>query len=451
MTSGAYTGQTLNRGDRLRIRVFGDDAGTMGAAFTFNASFNGTSAAADGDTYVTFTETFSFESAPAGSQVFLTNTHPGLSGAPTLISDFTGADENPLSEGGNWANLNSSGNPLKRLSNAVASSVGVSRSYWTPANFGPDLEAYVTLSTAAAGTAGLVVRVQGEGGANTWDGYQITAASTGTVTILRADNGVTTQLIAAAGGFASGDKLGVRCEGSTIQAWRQASGSSDWNLISSAVDATYGSAGKVGLSCADTSSRLDDLYAATDSNLFTQQAWTSRGAGVVSYRSDTDAGWVSPLYTADWYTPELAALTLTGMATVNLRALESNASANASLRCEIARVDSDGTNPTVWASWCIAPTGSDIGELTTSEVARTANVSGDDLAISDGQRLRIRLYLDDMASAAMANAFNVQFFYNGTSAAASGDSYVTFPQTLTSAGPAASLLLPNRNLAITRR
>ena len=37
MTSGGYTGQTLNRGDRLRIRVFGDDAGTMAAGFTFNA------------------------------------------------------------------------------------------------------------------------------------------------------------------------------------------------------------------------------------------------------------------------------------------------------------------------------------------------------------------------------------------------------------------------------
>ena len=34
----------------------------MATGFTFNASWNGTSAAADGDTYVTFTEDFSFDS-----------------------------------------------------------------------------------------------------------------------------------------------------------------------------------------------------------------------------------------------------------------------------------------------------------------------------------------------------------------------------------------------------
>ena len=49
--------------------MFADDAGTMASGFTFSARFNGTTAAADGDTYVTFTETFSFESAPSGSGV----------------------------------------------------------------------------------------------------------------------------------------------------------------------------------------------------------------------------------------------------------------------------------------------------------------------------------------------------------------------------------------------
>ena len=82
----------------------------------------------------------------------------------------------------------------------------------------------------------------------------------------------------------------------------------------------------------------------------------------------------------------------------------------------------------MWASWCCAPTGTDNGELTTSEVARTINVSGDDLAFTDGQRIRIRLYNEDISSAAMGNAFNVQRFYNGTSGGASGDSYVTLAQ-----------------------
>src|SRR5262249_8987576 len=36
-TPGA--GVTVNRGDRLRVRIFGDDAGTMGSGFTFDTSW----------------------------------------------------------------------------------------------------------------------------------------------------------------------------------------------------------------------------------------------------------------------------------------------------------------------------------------------------------------------------------------------------------------------------
>jgi hypothetical protein len=446
------TSTVVNRGDRLRVRLFGDDVTggvNMASTYTFNASWDG-GAAADGDTHITFTENFSFESAPAGSQLFLTNEQSGLSAAPALISDFTGADENPLSEGGNWANLNSSGSPLQRISNAVAGSAAADcHSYWTPANFGPDLEAYATLPNVV-GNVGIVARVQGEGGAGTWDGYRVRAVGgSNTAQSSVVTNATVTVLISVAQTWSANDKIGMRVEGSTIQMWRQAAGSGDWNLMATAVDTTYSSAGKIGLNCGSTTVRIDDFYAATDSNLFTQKAWTSRGAGVVSYLSDTDTGWTAPLYTHDWYTPELEAFTLTGMAQANIRALESSASANASLRCELARVDSDGTNPTVWASWCCAPTGTDNGELTTSEVARTINVSGDDLAFTDGQRLRIRLYNEDISSAAMGNAFNVQRFFNGTSGGASGDSYITLPQSVSeyvtaTAGSALQTMRPRR-------
>jgi hypothetical protein len=204
------------------------------------------------------------------------------------------------------------------------------------------------------------------------------------------------------------------------------------------VDTTYASAGKIGLYATGTGLRLDDFYAATNSNLFTQQAWTSRGAGVVSYLSDTDAGWVSPLQTQAWYTRPLTAFTLTGLAVANIRALESNAAANASLGCEIARVEGDGSSPTVWASWAMSANNARTGELNTSEAAETVNISGDDLAISDGQRLRIRLYIDDMPTTAMGASQTVTSYYSGTSAAASGDSYITFPQTLTEYTPPAT-------------
>jgi hypothetical protein len=267
MASGGYTGQTLNRGDRLRIRVFGDDVGTMAAGIAQAwCRYNGTTAAADGDSYVTFTENITFESAPGGTVIYLTDT----------ASD----------------------------------------------------------------------------------------------------------------------------------------------VATASVD---------------------------------REAWTSRGAGVQTDVTNTAAGFTSPIQVTDtaggtvvdWFTKQLQAVTLTGMAVGNIRALEAAAAANASIRCEIARVASDGTSPTVWASWCMSANNGRTGELNTSEAAETVNVSGDDLAITDGQRLRIRLYIDDYPLIAMGASQTVTTYYAGTSAAASGDTYITFPVTLTefvssTPGPASS-------------
>jgi hypothetical protein len=247
------TSTVVNRGDRIRVRVFGDDAGTMATGFTFNIGYGGTTAAADGDTYVSFTETFSFESAPAGSQIFLTDT----------ASD----------------------------------------------------------------------------------------------------------------------------------------------VATASVD---------------------------------REAWTSRGAGVQTDVTNTTTGWTVPLQVTDtaggtvvdWFTKQLTAFTLGGKAVANIRA-SCSAATTASLRLEIARVASDGTSPTIWSSVCIATSSLDFGALTTSEVARTANLSGDDLAISDGQRLRFRIYLEDLSAGIMAPSQTVTTYYAGTSAAASGDTYITLPQSVT--------------------
>lgn len=256
MTSGGYTSQTLNRGDRLRIRVFGDDsaAATMAAGFAYSLRYDGTTAAVEGDSYVTFTENITFESAPAGTVIYLTDT----------ASD----------------------------------------------------------------------------------------------------------------------------------------------VATASVD---------------------------------REAWTSRGGGVVNDVTNTAAGFTSPIQVTDtaggtvvdWFTKQLQAVTLTGMAQANIRALESAIAANASVVCEIARVESDGTSPTVWASWAISANNTRTGELNTSETAETCNVSGDDLSITNGQRLRIRLYIDDMPTTAMGASQTVTTYYAGTSAAASGDTYITFPVTLT--------------------
>jgi len=51
------TSTAFNDGDLLVVQVVGDDAGTMATGFTFDLGFNGATAAADGDSWVEFTET----------------------------------------------------------------------------------------------------------------------------------------------------------------------------------------------------------------------------------------------------------------------------------------------------------------------------------------------------------------------------------------------------------
>ena len=54
--TGTATSRVLAAGDRIRIRVYGADL-TEAAGFTFNCGFAGITAAADGDSWVQFTET----------------------------------------------------------------------------------------------------------------------------------------------------------------------------------------------------------------------------------------------------------------------------------------------------------------------------------------------------------------------------------------------------------
>lgn len=245
-------GVACKRGDRIRVKIFGDDAGTMASGFTFAFSFDGPTNGANGDSFLTLTENLTFESEPAGSQVFLTDT----------ASD----------------------------------------------------------------------------------------------------------------------------------------------VATASVD---------------------------------REAWTSRGAGVQTDVTNSANGWTSGIQVTDtaggsvvdWFTKQLAAMTLGGAVRCNIRCAGSSGSLNGAIRAQIARVDSDGSNPTIWASGCGPVT---TEELPASETAISFLIAGDDLAISDGQRLRIRLLVDDASVVGpLVTGFTVTTWYAGTSGGASGDTYLTFSDTLT--------------------
>lgn len=163
-----------------------------------------------------------------------------------------------------------------------------------------------------------------------------------------------------------------------------------------------------------------------------REAWTSRGSGVQTDVTNTVAGYTSPVRitdtaggtVVDWFTRPLAAFTLGGAVRCNIRALQSATSTNAATKVEISVVAGDGTGPVVWGI------GQTNAELATSEGAQSFLVSGGDVSVTAGQRLRIRLYIDDYGLAVMGSGGTVTSYYAGA-AGATGDTFLTFTQTLT--------------------
>lgn len=178
-------------------------------------------------------------------------------------------------------------------------------------------------------------------------------------------------------------------------------------------------------------------------------AWTSRGSGTTTAVTNTASGPTAGIQVTataggtalEWYTEALAAMTLSGPVLVNLRMRQSSLSAKATFRCEIAKTDGSGGSVTVWGTGGFGGINSQPG---TSEAGGQFLVSGDDLSIAGGDRLRIRVYLDDGFGASyslpmeLVTGFTATVNYAGTSGGASGDTYLTFTDTL-SLAPADSI------------
>lgn len=167
-----------------------------------------------------------------------------------------------------------------------------------------------------------------------------------------------------------------------------------------------------------------------------KEMWTSRGDGVNSVVRNTAAGWTTPLQWTDsaggtpveWYSRQLAAFTLSNSVGYNVRVAESNAAANAGVGLELAVCDADGSNAVVWGADRSVSNGT--GEAGTTESAFTGSICGPDLAVSAGQRLRLRVFVDDMRGFPLVTGHTVTLWYDGTSGGASGDSFITLSQTV---------------------
>lgn len=130
-----------------------------------------------------------------------------------------------------------------------------------------------------------------------------------------------------------------------------------------------------------------------------------------------------------WTTPTLNAFTLGGAVLVHLgqSGSETLESANSTpfdcFTVEIAVVDGDGSNPVIWAR-------SYTTQVESAATTHLVYLSGADLSVAQGKRLRLRIHSDDYLPGASgtASGTNKTIRYDGTSTYASR---VIFTQTIT--------------------
>ena len=466
-------GVLVKRGDRLRYRMFGDDGGgNMASGYYFYHFYDGP-AGADGDSWFQLTENLTFVSEPAGTTVYPLNTPSQSNGYRFEVMNTAGLV-------GYWRLGESSGATAfseTQYGNAdyigavtpTAGAIGDGTTgvVATPANctvacrdtvnfeFGDVVtcEAWINRNNTAPGSFGGIMAKAG--GAyylrlNQTTG-QIEFAKQGTVSIVGSTQNVPLtgwhHVVATKNGSTTKLYLdGVDVTGTVANQTLANNGA--FLFFGSRNDSNFGGAEPFSgfldeiavYNVAITAATVAAHYAAASVSPtavgtgIPREAWTFRGgpSAVLADQVNSVTGWAAPIQwtktrggtTVEWYTRPLTAFTLGGAVRVNARAGSNLAFAKA-VRCEIARVDGDGTGATAWG----VANGPELA--TSSETAYSFLVAGADLAITDGQRLRIRFYVDDAPNTAMISGDYSNLVFAGRTAAASGDTYLRFTQTLT--------------------
>lgn len=164
----------------------------------------------------------------------------------------------------------------------------------------------------------------------------------------------------------------------------------------------------------------------------TKKLDTAKGSGVTSKVANTssfqwtDGGGGSSM---SWWSEPLIGFTLSGRITLNMRALESNVLANTGISIRIYKNTTQIGWP-AWGSWA-SDGGTERGELGTTETLCNYTFGVPDTVFADGDRLGILVFVDGMMDAAKNGAYTATLYYNGTTDAASGDTWIQLTQTVT--------------------
>ena len=409
----APTSTPCKKGDRLRVRVFGDDVGTMAVNATgFTVFWNSPTASVSGDSWVQFTENLTFDTAAPGATVQqLSKTTDWQLGQSTSQEKFSQP----------WV--------------AVATTIH---------------EISVALSKQGTPTDDLIIEVQSDSAGNP-SGTVIATVATVPCSTLTTDVG---EWKAYSNLGITGLTIGatyhlVFRRSGTLTAFcpRVSSASSAVGGILNAKVLQTGSWIAFGIPLAfiiqgtgvSTYYLTDTAESINPGSAIEKKALTTRGSGVTTAVTNTAAGPTAGIQITasaggtaiEWYTPPLEAFTLGGKAKVGTWAVESNAAANASLRADIAICNEDGSSPVIWGTAAIeASTASgEISSVSGFEVI--AWVSGDDTAVAEGKRLRFRILVEDMPGLPLVTGHTVSVPYGSPTAGVSGDAYVILPAAVT--------------------
>lgn len=163
----------------------------------------------------------------------------------TLLTDFVGADENPLSDGGNWATTFTTRDPLQRKSNTAQPSTGSNPNYshWTTpfdASLIDPLEVFACSEGGQLGAALETWRINlwTTVGGTSVNGYELYFGGG------LSKNWVLNKWVSSSGtnldtapytGYP--ERIGLRLNGSEVEGWGMFA--STWTLMVSATDTEF--------------------------------------------------------------------------------------------------------------------------------------------------------------------------------------------------------------------
>ena len=179
----------------------------------------------------------------------------------SVVTNFTGADEAPLSEGGAWSGPTVTGwNTCRRVSNACQrTAVGIDgMAYRVGATSGADCESGFDISNTT-GSGYAYLRIANPGSALATDGY-LSGYNIGVnAQSYRLDNDSFTAIgSAVAYSPGAGDGFGNEMISTTLAIYKRVSGT--WSSLTSTTDATYSAAGVIGVQIQTSSGVLDNYF-----------------------------------------------------------------------------------------------------------------------------------------------------------------------------------------------